>query len=145
MNTNSECDNNRTMILHRFCSASECVAYLNGQTLVNRTDHYAGGRGGSLSRGFCFFSGDIKEWARRLNGLVDFDVLLTVEADPARVRESRGIYVNWAKDTGSGMPPRKLFTEYCTERYDRRGFHFISADPSFATTHVSRSQLQGWR
>lgn len=130
------------MILHRFCSASECVAYLNGQTLVNRTDHNAGGRGGSLSRGFCFFSGDIKEWARRLNGLVEFDVLLTVEADPSRVRESRGIYVNWAKDTGSGMPPCKLFTEYCTERYDRRGFHFISADPSFATTHVSRSQLQ---
>lgn len=118
------------------------MAYLNGHTLVNRTDHYAGGRGGSLSRGFCFFSGDVREWARRLNGLVEFDVLLTVETDPARVRESRGVYADWAKDTGRGIPPRKLFTEYCTERYDRYGFRFISADPSFAATHVSRSKLQ---
>lgn len=120
------------------------MAYLNGHTLVNRTDHYAGGRGGSLSRGFCFFSGDAQEWARRLNGLVEFDVLLTVKTSAALVRKSCGIYADWARDTGSGIPPRKLFTEYCTETYDRRGFRFISADRSFAATHVSRSQLQKW-
>jgi len=74
--------------LHRFCSYKEYEQYMSGSSLHNHTDHYHGGKGGSLSRGFCFFMGDIDEWVRRLNGLVDFDVLLTVNVAPELVNPS---------------------------------------------------------
>lgn len=63
-------------------SIEEYEAYRSGLMLQNTTDHYRGGLGGSLSRGFCFFSGNVARWAQRLNGLVSFDVLLTVEVSP---------------------------------------------------------------
>lgn len=45
--------------LHRFCSYKEYEQYMSGSSLHNHTDHYHGGKGGSLSRGFCFFMGDV--------------------------------------------------------------------------------------
>lgn len=132
------------MILHRFCSEREFTAYMRGETLENHTDHYDGGRGGSTSHGFCFFKGDIHAWARRLNSLVDFDVLITVAVFPTFVRDSVGIYADWSKDDGVSIPPRKRYREYCTDIYDAVDFRLINADRSFARSHrfVSRSVLQ---
>lgn len=130
--------------LHRFCSYKEYEQYMSGSSLHNHTDHYHGGKGGSLSRGFCFFMGDIDEWARRLNGLVDFDVLLTVNVAPELVNPSMGVYADWAKDDGTHMPPKKHFREYCTNHYDRDNFHLMKVDHSFSENHVSRSKIQSF-
>lgn len=82
--------NKHEMILHRFCSQREFDAYMHGDTLQNTTDHYRGGFGGSKSRGFCFFRGSPEKWARRLQGIADFDILLTVEVNPKYIVESTG-------------------------------------------------------
>ena len=132
------------MILHRFCSEAEYAAYMRGKTLENHTDHYRGGKGGSTGRGFCFFSGSVRDWARRLNGIVDFDVLITVEVSRTKVRESLGVYADWAKDDGTHMPPKKHFREYCTDHYDRDNFHLMKVDHSFSENHVSRSKIQSF-
>lgn len=133
----------QVVIINRFCSALEFVRYMSGEHLHNFTDHYRGGRGGSLSRGFCFFAGNIAEWARRLNGLVDFDVLLTVDVDRKLVHCSTGVYADWSRDNGRSTPPRILVPELCTEDYDNARFAFIRADRSFSDDprYISRSQL----
>ena len=127
--------------LHRFCSYKEYEQYMSGSSLHNHTDHYHGGKGGSLSRGFCFFMGDVDEWARRLNGLVDFDVLLTVNVAPELVNPSMGVYADWSKCDGLSTPPRKHFQEFCTTTYNRADFRFVSADRSFSLSHISRSEI----
>lgn len=129
------------MILHRFCSEAEYAAFMRGETLENHTDHYRGGKGGSTSRGFCFFKGSARSWARRLNGLVDFDVLITVEVSRTKVRESQGVYADWARDPGYGIPPRAVFKEFCTESYCIDDFKLLDADRSYKYTHISRSKL----
>ena len=75
--------------------------------------------GNITSTGFCFFSGNVSDGAQRLNGIVDFDVLLTVEVSPVCVRQSQGVYADWANDNGATTPPRKIFTEYCAKSYSR--------------------------
>lgn len=119
----------------------EAICYFAGETLHNFTDHYHGGSGGSLSIGFCFFSGNVAEWARRLNGLVDFDVLLTVNVAPELVNPSMGVYADWSKCDGLSTPPRKHFQEFCTTTYNRADFRFVSADRSFSLSHISRSEI----
>lgn len=127
--------------LHRFCSYKEYEQYMSGSSLHNHTNHYHGGKGGSLSRGFCFFMGDVDEWARRLNGLVDFDVLLTVKVAPELVRRSVGVYADWSKDDGHSMPPKKHFQEFCSETYSRDKFHYVSGLDTYSRSHISRSQV----
>ena len=122
------------LILHRFMSREEYIMYQSGEVLHNDTDHYRDGKGGSTSTGFCFFIGNVREWAHRLNGLVSFDVLLTVELDlensDADVYITSGLY---ADDPSSEYPKRKLYREVCTTAYSRQSMRFISADFSWAT------------
>lgn len=122
------------LILHRFMSREECIMYLSGEVLHNDTDHYRNGKGGSVSKGFCFFTGNVREWAHRLNGLVSFDVLLTVELDPentdADVYISSGIY---AEDPSADFPKRRLYREVCTTAYSKKSMRFVSADFTYAT------------
>lgn len=121
------------LILHRFMSSEEYIMYQCGEVLHNDTDHYRGGKGGSVSKGFCFFIGNVREWAHRLNGLVSFEVLLTVELDPentdADVYISSGIY---AEDPSADFPKRRLYREVCTTAYSKNSMRFISADFSYA-------------
>lgn len=131
------------MILHRFCSVLEYNRYCAGEVLHNNTDHYHEGRGGSTSRGFCFFQGNHFEWARRLNGLVDFDILLSVNVAQEHVRQSMGVYADW-ETAPDGLPYRRvLFPEFCTESYDITRFRFVCCDRSFAHNprYVSHSAL----
>ena len=122
------------LILHRFMSRAEFIMYLSGEVLHNDTDHYRNGKGGSVSKGFCFFTGNVREWAHRLNGLVSFDVLLTVELDPentdADVYISSGIY---AEDPSADFPKRRLYREVCTTAYSKKSMRFVSADFTYAT------------
>lgn len=129
------------MILHRFCSETEYAAYMRGETLENRTDHYRDGKGGSTSRGFCFFNGNVRTWAQRLNGIVDFDILITVEVSKTKIRESHGVYVDWEHDSGHGIPPRAVYKEFCTETYSREDFRLLGVDRSYFSTHISHSKF----
>lgn len=121
------------LILHRFMSREEYLMYRLGEVLRSDTDHYRGGDGGSTSKGFCFFTGSVNEWAHRLNGLVSFDVLLTVELDldntDADVYISTGVYAVYPL---SDPPKRKLFREVCTTAYSLKSMRFISADFSYS-------------
>lgn len=120
------------LILHRFMSREEYIMYRSGEVLHNDTDHYQGGKRGSVSQGFCFFAGNVREWAHRLNGLVSFDVLLTVELDlentDADVYISSGVY---ADDPSAEFPKRRLYREVCTTAYSKQSMRFISADFSW--------------
>lgn len=132
------------LILHRFMSREEYIMYQSGEVLHNDTDHYQGGKGGSVSKGFCFFTGNVSEWAHRLNGLVSFDVLLTVELDienaDADVYISSGVY---AENPSSEYPKRRLFREVCTTAYSKHSMRFVSADFSWASDprFISNDQL----
>lgn len=132
------------LILHRFMSREEYIMYQSGEVLHNDTDHYQGGKGGSVSKGFCFFTGNVSEWAHRLNGLVSFDVLLTVELDienaDADVYISSGVY---AENPSSEYPKRRLFREVCTTAYSKQSMRFVSADFSWASDprFISNDQL----
>lgn len=122
------------LILHRFMSRVEYLSYMSGEVLHNDTDHFRGGKGGSVSKGFCFFTGYPFEWAYRLNGLVSFDVLLTVELDlentDADVYISSGVY---ADDPSSEYPKRKLYREVCTTAYSQNSMRFVSANFMYAS------------
>lgn len=137
------------LILHRFMSREEYIIYQSGEVLHNDTDHYRDGKGGSTSTGFCFFIGNVREWAHRLNGLVSFDVLLTVELDlentDADVCISSGVY---ADDPSAEYPKRKLYREVCTTAYSKNSMRFISADfswsrnPRFVSKNMMAKVLQ---
>lgn len=124
---------NDTLRLHRFMSKEEYIMYQSGEILRNDTDHYRNGEGGSTSKGFCFFIGSVREWAHRLNGLVSFDVLLTVEFNgvdlDADVCISTGIY---ADNPSAEYPKRKLYREVCTTAYSLQSMRFVSADFSYS-------------
>lgn len=124
---------NDTLRLHRFMSKAEYIMYQSGEILHNNTDHYRNGKGGSTSKGFCFFIGNVREWAHRLNGLVSFDVLLTVEFNgvdlDGDVYISSGVY---ADNPSAEYPKRKLYREVCTTAYSRESMRFISADFSYS-------------
>lgn len=136
--------NKDRLILHRFMSREEYIMYQSGEVLHNDTDHYRNGKGGSVSKGFCFFAGSVREWAHRLNGLVSFDVLLTVELDlentDADVYISSGVY---ADDPSSEYPKRKLYREVCTTAYSQNSMRFVSANFMYASDprFYSKDQL----
>lgn len=117
----------------------EYIAYMRGATLHNSDKHrsYA-----TTSEGFCFFAGNPDEWAHRLNGLVEFDVLLTVDAPAEAVRRAKGSYVDW---TDSANPKDKWFTEYCTRHYSKATFAMMGVDLSYGDNpdFVPRSQMPG--
>lgn len=127
-----------TIRLHRFCSLGEFFAYLRGEVLVNQSRHRARA---TTSIGFCFFRGNIEDWAHRLNGLVDFDVLLSLDVPRDAVTRSEGVYTDWSDWT---HPRPAAFLEFCTTRYCRDTFKLVDYDLSFAYNHlfVSRTIAQ---
>jgi len=127
-----------TIRLHRFCSMGEFLAYRRGDVLQNNSTHSPRA---TTSVGFCFFRGNIDDWAHRLNGLVDFDVLLTLDVPRDAVTRSKSVYTNWAN---RAQPRPATFPEYCTTTYDREMFKLVNYDFSFALNHcfISRSILQ---
>lgn len=126
------------MILHRFCSRAELDKYLAGELLINRTDHFRQGRA-SQSKGFCFFQGDVDEWAHRLNGLVDFDVLITIDIPKCDIKRTKAIY---SAKPGTSSPG--TFVEFCTQAYSAETSTLIDVDTSYAHNDwfVSRADAQ---
>ena len=52
-------------------SRAEWDAFQDGKVLINETDHYTGGKGGSLSVGFCFTQDSPEDAWVYLAGVVD--------------------------------------------------------------------------
>lgn len=82
------------MRVTRFMSLAEWEAFERGETLINNTDHFDGGKGGSKSVGFCFTE-DAPEVAwRYLAGIVDADVWVTFEFPDNYLIQSDGVYAD---------------------------------------------------
>lgn len=127
------------MILHRFCSREEYEAYLRGDDLLNCYDHgMARGYGATDAVGFCFFTGDPQKRCRQLSGIVDFDVLLTVEAPARLVNVCYGRYTVWQGHKPAGS---EKVVEFCTKNYNRWTFRFVSADFSFSARYPNHRVL----
>lgn len=122
--------------LHRFCSMTEFLRYMEGERLENRSCH---SQRATTSVGFFFFEGNIAEWARRLNGLVDFDVLMTVDAPRSGLCKGRGVYADWSDDRN---PRPALFNEFSTVSYCRDEFLLVDYDFSSVDRYISKRALK---
>lgn len=86
------------MRVTRFMSLAEWEDFERGETLINNTDHFDGGKGGSQSVGFCF-TVDAPEVAwRYLKGIVDADVWATFEFPDGYLSPSIGIYPDYSTE-----------------------------------------------
>lgn len=104
------------MRVTRFMSLAEWEAFERGETLINNTDHFDGGKGGSKSVGFCFTE-DAPEVAwRYLAGIVDADVWVTFEFPDNYLIQSDGIYGDPRE--GAGFYDRIIIDEWCCTSYD---------------------------
>lgn len=109
-----------TIRLTRFCSYKEYEALVSGQVLRNNTDHYHGGKGGSLSSGFCFTPDPPKVAWRYLKGIVDYQICMVLEIDRACLTKSSGKYVDYSASSSASTIPTCIKTEYCTTEYSDR-------------------------
>ena len=102
----------------RFMSLKEWQAFERGERLINHTDHFSGGKGGSLSKGFCFTEDNPDDAWVYLKGIVDADVWATFEFPDGYLRESRGIYADHSE--GADFYDKVIKTEWCCEEYDNK-------------------------
>lgn len=112
------------MIVTRFCSKEELQKFLNGEILINTTDHYRGGKGGSLSRGFCFTADDPATAWQYLKGIVTPEVCMILDIHPANLRKSSGRYSDYSDGIGLNSC---IKTEYCTMKYSNHSAKLIRA------------------
>ena len=97
-------------------SLAEWEAFERGETLINNTDHFDGGKGGSKSIGFCFTE-DAPEVAwRYLSGIVDADVWVTFEFPDNYLTKSDGKYSD--KSEEAGFFDYVIRTEWCCTSYN---------------------------
>lgn len=104
------------MRVTRFMSLAEWEAFERGETLINNTDHFDGGKGGSKSIGFCFTEDPPEVAWQYLKGIVDADVLATFEFPDNYLTKSDGKYSDKAE--GAGFFDYKIRTEWCCRSYD---------------------------
>ena len=104
------------MRVTRFMSRAEWEALERGETLVNTTDHFDGGNGGSKSVGFCFTEDEPKVAWEYLAGIVDADVWVTFEFPDGYLTKSDGKYSDQSK--GAGFYDFEYRTEWCCTSYD---------------------------
>lgn len=97
-------------------SRAEWEAFERGETLINTTDHFDGGKGGSKSIGFCFTE-DAPEVAwRYLSGIVDADVWVTFEFPDNYLTKSDGVYADQREE--AGFYDRIIIPEWCCTSYN---------------------------
>lgn len=119
------------MRVTRFCSKLEYAAFLVGDELVNFTDHFQGGRGGSLSIGFCFSPDEPEVAIHYLCGTVDTEVCMVLDFPEGYLKESKGKYRDLTVDPYSDVQHCCLRTEYCCERYDNKVAKLVGATEEY--------------
>ena len=103
------------MIVTRFMSKDEWDAFKEGRILLNETDHFNSGKGGSNSKGFCFTEDTPDEAWKYLKGIVDADVCATFEFPEGHLTESYGVYADQRE--GAGFFDKMLKREWCCQTY----------------------------
>ncbi len=127
------------MILHRFCSDREFRKYMSGEYLHNDRKHWLmRGSDVTTSEGFCFFAESPAKAVRRLSGIVDFDVCITVDVHPSKLRISRGRYANWDRNKPGETV---MIQEWCTDSYNIHDFRLVRFDRSFAGTRPNARDI----
>ena len=104
------------MRVTRFMSLAEWEAFERGETLINNTDHFDGGKGGSKSIGFCFTEDPPEVAWQYLKGIVDADVCATFEFPDNYLTKSDGKYSDQSE--GAGFFDYEIRTEWCCRSYD---------------------------
>ena len=105
------------MIVTRFMSRAEWDAFQDGKILINDTDHYKDGKGGSLSVGFCFTEDTPEDAWVYLSGVVDAAVCVTFDFPDGYLHKSSGVYADHSE--GAKFEDRVLKTEWCCVKYHR--------------------------
>lgn len=121
------------MKLFRFMSRAEFDKYLNGDTMVNKTNHHIKHNRKTTSIGFCFF--DLNEYKPEkalhfLTGIVDTDVCVVFDVNKKYVDMTHGRYANPEVDISlfdalMGIIPSFEAKEYCTTEYSNKNFKLI--------------------
>lgn len=111
------------MKLTRFCSLAEFGKYMAGETLTNTTDHYQGGKGGSVSTGFCFSPDEPKTAWRYLKGIVNPEACMLLEISEELLTPSFGKYADYSKGHSGEISCIK--TEYCLTEYSQKTARLI--------------------
>lgn len=112
------------MRVTRFCSIQEYRKFVSGENLTNNTDHFRGGRGGSISVGFCFTEDDPKTAWRYLKGIVYPEICMVLEIDQSLLNESRGKYADYSN--GQDGSHACLQKEWCTTQYSNKTAKLIN-------------------
>ena len=110
------------MRLFRFCSPKEIEALLRGATLIHSGDHFKNGRGGSVSKGFCFTPDPPKRAFKYLKGIVCPLCCVEYEVPVGVITPSLGVY---AKDHDDRSYSKQLKLEYCCTKLSLSLFHLI--------------------
>ena len=105
------------MRVTRFMSKDEWDAFKEGRILLNETDHFNSGKGGSNSKGFCFTEDTPDDAWKYLKGIVDADVCATFEFPDGYLRKSYGVYADHSD--GAKFEDKVLKTEWCCVKYHR--------------------------
>ena len=105
------------MIVTRFMSRKEWDAFQDGKILINETDHYKGGKGGSLSVGFCFTEDTPEDAWVYLSGIVDAAVCVVFDFPDGDLKQSSGVYADHSE--GAKFEDKVLKTEWCCVKYHR--------------------------
>lgn len=91
---------------------------MSGETLINTTDHFRGGRGGSVSVGFCFTEDDpVTAW-RYLKGIVYPEICMVLDIDDQLLTVSLGKYADYSD--GKDGSDACIKVEYCLTQYSNK-------------------------
>ncbi len=106
------------MRVTRFCSLNEYNKFISGETLINNTNHYKDGKGGSISVGFCFTDDDpITAW-RYLGGIVYPEICMILDIDNSLLTPSFGKYADYSNRQDGTHACLKM--EYCLTKYSNK-------------------------
>lgn len=122
------------MKLFRFMSKKEYIRFMNGEKLINNTDHKKYRNGACESVGFCFFNyAEYKpeEMLHSVTGIVSMDICCIFETARDKVRKSRGKYSK-AITRDSLERESIIAKEYCTTEYSKETFRLLEyAEPDW--------------
>lgn len=122
------------MRVTRFCSLAEYHKFISGEVLVNTTDHYKGGKGGSTSKGFCFTEDSPHTAWQYLKGIVYPEICMVLEIADSLLNMSIGKYADYSNGQDGSHACLKI--EYCTCQYSNKSARLVKAlqPEDFAST-----------
>ena len=123
------------MILSRFCSHEELQTLLRQGEIYNTIDHFNGGRGGSISIGFCLTEDQPSIAWKYLKGIVTPDTCVVYNIPDNHLQKSIGKYCSHEYDNGKYHPKPVLKVEWCTKVLKKEWIIAILPLESFVPTN----------